>query len=256
MNLLADEIFTWVSQWMLPFVRVGSFMMMAPVFGSDFVPIRVRLILALAISLFVAPLLPPVPEMDALSASMIVVLLQQVLIGILMGFFLQMVFQVFVLLGQMIAMQMGLGFASMMDPANGVNVPILSTFYLMFVTLLFLTLDGHLIMIDVLAQSFSRYPISGPWFDGGLIMEVISTMSWLFASAMGMALPAVTALLMSNLAFGIMTRAAPQMNIFALGFPVALMFGLFLIWLMFTLTAEFAEGLFLEAFMRMRELFN
>ena len=87
-------------------------------------------------------------------------------------------------------------------------------------------------------------------------MEVISTMSWLFASAMGMALPAVTALLMSNLAFGIMTRAAPQMNIFALGFPVALMFGLFLIWLMFTLTAEFAEGLFLEAFMRMRELFN
>tara|TARA_R100001230_G_C5586623_1_gene104012 strand:- start:264 stop:725 length:462 start_codon:yes stop_codon:yes gene_type:complete len=149
---------------------------------------------------------------------------------------------------------MGLGFASMVDPANGINVAILSTFYMMFVTILFVSFDGHLVMIEILVESFELIPVSSSGLDTGVYYQLISTISWAFSSALLLALPALTALLMTNFAFGIMTRAAPQMNIFALGFPIALMFGLFVIWLCMSYFLDATEAIFAEAFIRMRAL--
>ncbi|KZY70002.1 flagellar biosynthetic protein FliR, partial [Oleiphilus sp. HI0067] len=163
------------------------------------------------------------------------VTLQQIFIGTLMGLMFVFLMQLFVAAGQMIAMQMGLGFASMIDPSNGVNVPILSQIFLVCVTLIFLSMNGHLVMIEVAVQSFQAWPISdqiiGPnsvsredlW---GFLMRI----NWLFASALVIALPAITAVLIINLSFGIMTRAAPQMNVFSLGFPIGMLFGLFIVW--------------------------
>jgi len=151
-------------------------------------------------------------------------------------------------------MQMGLGFASMVDPTNGISVAILSTFYLMFVVFLFVLFDGHLVMIEVIADSFVQIPISTAGVDNDFYFRIISTISWVFSSALLLALPALTALLITNFAFGIMTRAAPQMNIFALGFPVALMFGLFIIWLSLGNFQDVAASVFAEMFVRMRSL--
>src|SRR5690554_3795995 len=123
---------------------------------------------------------------------MALVVAQQLLIGVMLGFFLQMLFQLFVLLGQMIAMQMGLGFASMIDPSNGVNVAILSTFYLMFVTVLFISFDGHLVMIEVIAESFELIPISTSGLDVDVYYQLVTTISWAFSSALLLALPALT----------------------------------------------------------------
>lgn len=248
------EIGGLLGSFLWPLFRIMGFFLAAPVLGSNFVPVRVRLILALAVSLLVAPSLPPVPPIEALSLTVMIVVAQQILIGLALGFFLQMLFQIFVLLGQMIAMQMGLGFASMVDPTNGVNVAILSTFYLMLVTMLFITFDGHLVMIEIIADSFVQVPIGTGGLDTDIYMQIVSTISWVFSSALLLALPALTALLMTNFAFGIMTRAAPQMNIFALGFPVALMFGLFVIWLSLGFFLDAAAGIFNEMFIRMRAL--
>jgi len=227
--------------------------MVAPMVGSQLVPMRIRVVVAVAIALIVAPLLPEMPAVEVLSLSTLLIIAQQILIGTALGFFLQMVLQTLVLAGQMIAMQMGLGFASMVDPSNRVNVTVVSSFYLMFITALFVALDGHLVMIEVLIDSFYTLPINSDFsFAQGSVLSIVNSISWVFASAMVIALPAISALLITNFAFGIMTRAAPQLNIFTLGFPVALMFGLTLLWMTLPMVAELATELFADGFERMR----
>lgn len=250
----AEEVGALVGSFLWPLFRIMGFFLAAPIFGTQLVPPRVRVILALAITVLVAPLLPPVPAVEGVSVGAVLIVAQQVAIGVALGFFMQLLFQVFVLTGQLIAMQMGLGFASMVDPSNGVNVAIMSTVYLMLVMLLFITFDGHLVMLEILVDSFTVLPVASFGADADLMLRVTSTLGWVFSSALLLALPALTALLITNFAFGIMTRAAPQLNIFALGFPVALMFGLFIIWLTFGTFLEAAESIFAQFFQMTREL--
>jgi len=250
----AEEIGGLLGSFLWPLFRIMGFFMAAPLIGTQLVPMRVRLILAVSMAVLVAPLLPPVPQVEGISASAILIVMQQVVIGVALGFFMQLLFQVFVLAGQLIAMQMGLGFASMVDPSNGVNVAIVSTVYLMLVMMLFISFDGHLVMFEVLVESFTVVPVGLTGFSGDMLLRIVSTLSWVFSSAVVLALPALTALLITNFAFGIMTRAAPQMNIFALGFPVALMLGLFIIWMTLGTFLGSTEALFAEFFIMMREL--
>ena len=252
-----EQLGAYLGQFLWPLFRVMGFLMVAPVIGSQLVPTRIRLVIALAISVLIVPVLPDMPQVQALSIQAILLIGQQLLIGLSLGFFLQMVFHTLVLAGQMIAMQMGLGFASMVDPSNGVNVAVVSSFYLMFITMLFISLDGHLTMIEILVQSFYSLPISLEFnFASTSLLSITNSISWIFSSAMIIALPALTALLITNVAFGIMTRAAPQLNIFALGFPVSLLLGVFLMWLSLPTVAESAINLFDQAFVRMEQLTN
>lgn len=229
------QIGAWVGQLLWPLFRVASFFMVIPIIGTRLVPGRVRLGLAILVTLVVAPMLDPMPQVEALSFTALMVTLQQILIGTLMGFMFVMLMQLFVVAGQMIAMQMGLGFASMIDPANGVNVPVLSQIFLIAITLMFLAMNGHLVMIEIIVESFRAWPVSveilgANGLTHSLLWEMNMRVSWLFASALLLALPAITAVLIVNLAFGVMTRAAPQMNVFSLGFPIGMLFGLFIIW--------------------------
>lgn len=219
----------WVGQFLWPLIRIGAFFMVAPVIGTQMVPMRIRLILTLLVTLAIAPQLSGLPQVDALSPASVVMVAQNLLIGIAMAFFLQLMLQAFVMMGQIIAMQMGLGFASLNDPTNGVVVTVVSQFYLFLATLLFLAMNGHLVMIDVLVESFHTLPVAGATAGDGL-MALVGQGSWLFAAATLMALPAITALLIINCTLGVMTRAAPQLNIFAIGFPMMLVLGLFIIW--------------------------
>ena len=255
LQFTAETIGGLLGTYLWPMFRIMGFFMAAPLIGTQLVPVRIRLMLAVAVTMVVAPLLPPVPAIDGISFGAGLIVTQQVLIGAALGFFMQLLFQVFVVAGQIIAMQMGLGFASMVDPSNGVNVAILSTVYLMLVMLLFVTFDGHLAMIEVLAESFRVIPIGSFGRGEAMLIDIVNTLSWVFSSALILALPALTALLISNFAFGIMTRAAPQLNIFALGFPVALMFGLFIIWITFGNFLVKAETLFSEFFIMTKALF-
>lgn len=219
------EITGWLGSFLWPFFRIGAMFMIAPMTGSTNVPTRVRLMLSLAVTAIVVPLLPQVPAVSPFSWPAIAIILQQLLIGVAMGFSLMLVFGAIVTGGQIIAMQMGLGFASMVDPQNGTQVPVLSQLYTLMTTLLFLGMDGHLILIRLLVDSFQLMPISDVGLDRDAFHAIAMWGSQMFAGALWLALPAMASLLMINMAFGVMARAAPQLNIFAIGFPVAMIMG-------------------------------
>lgn len=221
------QLEAWLARYTWPFLRIGAFMMMAPIIGTQLVPARIRLILALLATLAIAP--AGAPLAITLSAQVVVLALQQILIGLALAFFLQVLLHMFVMAGQIMAMKMGLGFASMVDPANGVTVTVVSQFYLMLVTLLFLSVDGHLAMLEVLAESFWEMPV-GAAIPALSFYQLAELGSWLFGGALLMALPAVTALLIVNSCLGIVTRAAPQLNIFVIGFPMMMVLGLLIVW--------------------------
>jgi len=259
MEFTDAQIGAWVGSFAWPLFRIASFLMIIPVFGTQLVPMRVRSGMAFLLALIVAPLIPEVPLVEALSINALLITIQQVFIGALMGLMFVMLMQIFVVAGQMVAMQMGLGFASMVDPTNGVTVPVLSQIYLICVTLIFLAMNGHLVMIEMIVESFSIWPISQDILGGiGMQPEVLwqflMRINWLFASALLVALPVITAVLIVNLSFGIVTRAAPQMNVFALGFPIGMLFGLFLIWVSIAELAPMFERFSFELFEFFRDI--
>lgn len=254
MNFTSAEITAWIGTYLWPFFRIGAALAAVPVIGARFIPVRVRLLLALSLTLVIAPVIPSMPAVDPLSPDGMLVTLQQVLIGAAMGFALQLIFSAFAHAGQLIAMQMGLGFASLVDPQNGVQVPVLSQFYVVITSLIFLALDGHLVVIEVLADSFYTMPISATGIAAAGLWELSNSASRMFAGALQIALPAMTALLLVNLAFGVMARAAPQLNIFSIGFPLSLILGFVALLLTIPSLIPQSSELFNEGFELMRHL--
>jgi len=220
------EIGGLIGTYLWPFFRIAALIMVAPIFSSNFVNARSRLLIALAISIVIVPSLPNVaPAISPLSGQGLLLVAHQILIGACMGFMLQLLFNAFIIAGQIIAMQMGLGFASMVDPQNGVTVPVISQFYLIFVTLVFISIDGHLILLQVLAESFITIPLGSTGLPYTSFRDVVAQASWMYASGVLVALPAIGSLMMVNLAFGILSRAAPQISPFSIGFPLSIILG-------------------------------
>lgn len=224
-TLVPGQLEAWLGQFLWPFVRIGACIMVAPVFGAPFVPARLRIVLAAAITVVVAPLLPP-PGIAPFSGAGLLVTLQQVLIGVALGFALQVVFDAVSMGGQLLANSMGLSFAFNVDPLRGASTPALGQLYMLLVTLTFLALDGHLLLIETLVEGFRTLPISADGLGREGLWTLVSWGAQMFAGALSVALPGMTALLIVNLGFGVMSRAAPTLNLFAVGFPVTLVFGL------------------------------
>ncbi len=214
-----------------PFVRVGAFLMVMPLVGGSFVPAKVRLLLAVVLTAVIAPVIPTMPNLDVLSVGGLVTMIQEIAIGVAMGFLVQLVFDAIALGGQVIGMSMGLGFAVFLDRARGVNIPVLGQLFLMLGMLVFLSLDGHLALIRLLAASFYAWPISSAGISVAMLGEILTWTGQMFVYAMKIALPAITAILVVNLSFGVMSRAAPTLNLFAVGFPVAMLLGFAVIFL-------------------------
>ena len=225
-TLTTGQLETWIGQVIWPFVRVGSCLMVAPVFSSQAVPARIRIVLAGAIAMILAPMIVIPPQLSAFSIEGLVVTAQQVVIGVALGFCLQLVFDAVTLSGQLIANSMGLSYAMSLDPVRGVGSTSVGELYSIFVTLVFLALDGHLRLIEILADGFRSLPIGGTGFGAANLWQVVIWGGTLFSSALAIALPAITALLIVNLAFGMVSRAAPSLNLMAVGFPVILVCGL------------------------------
>lgn len=225
------QLQTWLAAFFWPFVRVGALVLSAPILSSRQTPLIYRIGFVLVLTWVLVPVIPPSPVVDAFSDAVFIMLLQQILIGVAMGFILQMVFAALIFGGQVIAYSMGLGFASMVDPQNGVQVPVISQFYLILATLLFLELNGHLVLIEILVQSFQTFPVAMTGISGNGLAEIVGWASRMFNAGLLMALPVVAALLLVNLGMGVIGRAAPQLNIFAVGFPISILIGFMLIWI-------------------------
>jgi flagellar biosynthesis protein FliR len=227
-SVTTGQLDAWLAQLLWPFIRIGACFMVAPAFGALFVPPRIRIVLAGAVSLIVAPLVPS-PDIAPFSAAGLVITLQQIIIGIAIGFSLQLLFDAVTLGGQLLANSMGLSFAFNTDPMHGVETPVLGQLYSMLVMLTFLALNGHLKLIEVLVDGFRSLPVGTSGLGQEGVWSVVTWGAQLFSGALAVALPGVTALLIVNVAFGVMSRAAPQLNLFAVGFPISLVFGLLIV---------------------------
>ena len=243
------ELNTWVAAFMWPFLRIGAMFSAAPVFGARMVPVRVRIALALVMSLMMAPIVAgDIVPVAPFSAQGLMISAQQILIGLAMGFTLQLVFAAIIVAAQSIAMSMGLGFATAVDPQNGVQVPVVAQYYLTLATLLFLALNGHLLLVQMLVDSFASLPVGAAGLDRTDFWALASWGGRMFAGAVAIALTAMASLLLVNLAFGVMSRAAPQLNIFGVGFPVMMVMGFIIIMLSLPGITPHVSNLMQEAF--------
>ncbi len=230
MNFTADLVMGWLTSYMWPMARVTAMLMTMLVIGSQNVPVMIRAKLGFVITLAMAPMLPPMPEIPLFSLQSWLVVAQQVLIGVAIGFATQLLIQSFVIAGQVLATQSGLGFASLVDPINGGSTPVIGQFYLMLGTLIFFAIDGHLTMLHLVNLSFTTLPVSTSGLDITGLQALFSFMTIMFQMALSVSLASITAMLLVNFSFGVMTRAAPQLNIFSMGFAVSMICGLLVLW--------------------------
>jgi len=254
MEFTGTELITLIGSFVLPLFRIAAMVMAAPIFGANNVPVRARLIISLAITVLVVPILPEIYIPADIGFEIVIIIMHQILIGITLGFAVQIVFSAVITGGQIIAMQMALGFSLMIDPQNGNQVPVLSQLYVIMVILMYLILNGHIILIQILVDSFKTIPIS----SSGLLPEDMWTLvqwgSFIFSGAVALALPAIASLLVVNIAFGVMARSAPQLNILSIGFPITMVMGFFVI--LFTLpnVISSTDNMFNKAYILLRSI--
>ncbi|QMU60414.1 MAG: flagellar biosynthetic protein FliR [Gammaproteobacteria bacterium] len=246
-----NEILAGIHEFILPFTRVAALFSVAPILSSPFLQLRIKVAIASIITIFMIPLLKETQAVVLFSSNGIIQVGLQILIGLLMGFILRLVFSALTIAGENIAVTMGLGFAQITDPVNGVTVPIVSQFLSITATLLFLAFDGHLALINMLFDSFTYLPIGHTFDYQGALWGVVAWGTNMFSGALMVAIPAITALLVANSALALMTRAAPQLNVFSVGFPITIILGLVVIAITLPSVAVVFQNLLNTAFEQM-----
>lgn len=216
----------WVGTLAWPFLRFLALLIAAPLVGARGVPMRLRVLLALIITLALAPLLPPAPVIDPLGAAGVVTAAVQIGIGLAAGFAARLAVEGLALAGQLTGLSMGLGFATLVDPNGGPGVPVLGQMYVLIGGMLLLAADGHLLLVELLATSLRTLPPGPGGLDAAGLHGLAGAAGALFGAALVLALPALMALTVAHIAVAVMARAAPALNLFAVGFPLTLGLGL------------------------------
>lgn len=211
-------------------LRVGALLMSIPLIGTRAIPARIRVMAALVISLALAPLLPAPPAFSGFDAATVLSVARELAVGAAMGFMLRLVFEAGALAGELISQGTGLSFAQMSDPLRGVNSGVISQWFYLAFGLLFFAANGHLALIALLVHSYEALPIGTALPDVRATLEIAPQFfSLVLRGAVTLALPVMVAMLAINLAFGVLSRAAPALNPIQLGLPVSVLVGLFLI---------------------------
>lgn len=224
-SVTSAQLGAWLGAFIWPFFRILALVSSAPVLGNPAVPVRVKVGLAAVLTIVLAPVLGSMPVVEPGSAIGLLILAQQIVIGLAIGFTMRIIFTAVEMAGNIIGMQMGLGFANIFDPQNAAQISIVAQFLGLFATLVFLALNGHLYMIEVLAQSFQALPVAVQPFSAAGWRALAGWGGEIFMAGLLLSMPIMAALLTTNLALGIMTRAAPQLNVFSVGFPITLAAG-------------------------------
>jgi flagellar biosynthetic protein FliR len=228
LTLNAADVSMWVGRMWWPALRVSGFVLTAPVASETVVPGRVKIVLTLALAFLLAPLVQVPADLSIFSAAGMLAAVLELLIGVSIGMVVQLTFEALVFAGQSISLTMGLGFATLVDPRHGAQVPVLGQMFMIFGTLIYLSINGHLMLIGALAESFHTLPI-GAHIGQDFLLSVVLWGARVFDTGLLIALPAVIALVIVNLALGVVTRAAPQLNLFGIGFTITLLSGFFVL---------------------------
>lgn len=222
-------------------MRVGGLLMVAPLFGTRAVPRRVKAMLAMALGFAMTPLAGPPPPLPGIDPLTMITVAREVLIGVAMGFLLRLAFEAGALAGEFIAQATGLSFAVLADPLRGTNAGVVGQWFYLCFALIFLSMNGHLMLVEMLASSWQAVPLDSRWAPDAEALRAIPEFGGqMFLVGIQIALPVVLAMLVVNLAFGVMSRASPALNPIQLGLPASLLLGLVM---MATLTGQLAEPL-------------
>jgi flagellar biosynthesis protein FliR len=251
LTVTSAQLDAWILAYMFPMARILAVMATAPIFNNVALNARSRLICGLAIALALAPALPPIPQMPADSWQALFTLMQEMLIGSLIGFSIRIVFAAIDIAGELAGMQMGLSFAILYDPQTAGQTPVITNFFTLIAMLVFLASNGHLLIISLLAESYTLLPITTSPFAASSLRTVVASGSILFSLGLMMAMPIIAALLIANIGLGVLTRVAPTLNLFAVGFVVTLIAGFILLSLTLPYMGAAFEKLFELCFLNL-----
>jgi flagellar biosynthetic protein FliR len=211
LTLNASDVSMWVGRMWWPVLRISGFVLTAPATSEAVIPRLVKIVLTLALAFLMGPLVQVPADLSIFSAA-----------GMLSA-------EALVFAGQSVSLTMGLGFATLVDPQRGAQTPVLGQMFMIFGTLIYLAINGHLMLLGALAQSFHSLPIGAAHVDRNFLLAVVLWGARVFDAGLLIALPAVIALVIVNLALGVVTRAAPQLNLFGIGFTITLLAGFFVL---------------------------
>jgi flagellar biosynthetic protein FliR len=229
LTLTSTEIATWIAALLWPLTRILGLIAAAPMWGNAAIPVSVKVSLGVLMAMVITPAIPALPAADPMSLAGLTVLLREMLIGVGMGFSMRIVFAAVEMAGEVSSLTMGLGFATFFDPQSSGRSSAVSQFLALVATTLFVVTNAHLVLIEVLAESFISMPVAATPMAAGAPLELALWGARIFSAGLQLSLPIVAALLITNVALGILTRAAPQLNIFGIGFSVSLAVGLLVI---------------------------
>ena len=227
-SFTSAQLDAWLATLIYPLARILAMIASSPILGNAQVPARVKIGLSVLLAIIIAPTIGAMPQVAVGSPQGLLIMVQQTIIGVAMGLTIRLIFSAVEMAGELAGLQMGLGFASFYDPVNAVHSAVIAQWLGMIASLAFLSMNGHLYMLSALAESFRTLPIGSMMSVQGLYGVAIWGGS-IFAYALQISLPILAALLITNIALGILTRAAPQLNLFAVGFPITLAIGFFVL---------------------------
>ena len=227
-GLELQELFTFIILLLIASLRVGAFLISSPFFGSRMVPIQIRIVFSFCLGFWILGTLQFPDQNTLLGPKLILIVLQELFIGLTVGLVLNICFAAVTLAGEKIAATSGLAFASQVDPNGGGQSPVISQIFFLFLIVVFFSVNGHLIILGLIYKSFEFYPLGQFMSYGELVSAGLSASDILFKSAAIIVLPIVIVLLFVNIAIGFITKSAPQLNLFSFGFPMTLI-GAFLI---------------------------
>ena len=225
-SLTEAQLVAWLSPIIWPFLRVLAVFTSAPIFSSKAFPVRARIALAFFIAFAAQASLQNQPIISISGPEALGAVIQQVGIGLAIGFTVRLVFAAVELAGEVVGFQMGLNFASFFDPSLNSQSSAVASFFGQMASFLFIVMNGHLVLLMAVIKSFEKFPVDQNFLDALKTMKLYDLGADLFASGLWIALPMVGMLMFANLALGIISRVAPQMNIYAIGFPITLTVGL------------------------------
>jgi flagellar biosynthesis protein FliR len=227
--LESTDISTWVVRLWWPALRIGGFVLTAPIASETAIPRLVKIIISLALATLMASRVQIPADLSIFSGAGLLAAVQEIVIGVGIGMMVSLAFEALIFAGQTISLSMGLGFATLVDPQRGANTPVLGRMLVIYGTLIYLAINGHLVLLGVLADSFQTLPIGAARLSHDFLLSVVLWGACVFESGLLIALPAVIALVIVNLALGVVTRAAPQLNLFGIGFTITLLCGFFVL---------------------------
>ena len=238
----------WLDTYMLVFIRISVMIAAAPVISAPYVPTRIQVLLSMLIAMIVLPLIEQPLNSSLFSVPGMMLAIQQVLLGLGMGFILKIIFEIFTFAGQFMAMQSGLGYAMVVDPQRGTQVAVIGQLFMITASLVFILSNGHLAFIKMIVNSFQLMPLGQSALTPDHFINLTYFGKEMFVGAINIALPAVTALLLLNFSLAMMNRAAPQLHLFTIGFPLMLLVGMMAIYLTYGTTFNHTEDEFRTGF--------